>query len=570
MNKIVNSNKASLQYCLKFLNKRSLYDLASLRNFSQLSMKNAYFYGYCHSNHHSHWRSKSRQIPKYQFSIKNSNVSHNFNQFEDQGITANFSDDVLRQTQCFSVSNGNSSGYNSGTSSNSNTSSKLQKVSKQENIQKTQSSPEKNNIENQNSSSQDDKLTNEQMQVCNTQQNQENMLNSSQSIGFKTEKNQNSIKHQQQQQQLGNQQPNEQSEQVKEVQKKFTFNDFCELTKFRLSVTNTLVALPTYLYLVESVTFDLIPLAIATQLMAMSSQTTNQIKEQDYDKLMTRTQRRPLPNKLISNRMAKILAASLYCASNAIFYSCFPLQTLFVANSIFFSYIYMYTPLKRLSTFNTTIGAIVGALTPYIGYTAAGGSIYDLYPAYYSIYMIFWQYQHFYGISWIYQNDYKKAGYKMCDSKQEAMFYMSTSFLMTLAANFALFCTNPVYPYLTSVYTATMAATYVFSFAKPAYKFYQEPNIQNAKALKNSSYIHLSILFLIITTDICLRIYKNKCKIALESQQEPKQHKKLEDKWVIGYIHKLLFENKLPSQNTSKSNVQAIETTQLNNQNQKQ
>ncbi|KAL4496245.1 hypothetical protein ABPG72_012982 [Tetrahymena utriculariae] len=570
MNKLASSNKASFFDFLKFLNKNSLYDLASLRNFSQLSMKSTYFYGYCHSNHHSNYRSKQRQIPKYQFSIKKSNASHNFNQFEDQGIAANFSNDILRQTQCCSVPNVNSDGYNSGSSSNPNTSSKVQKDQKnqqQETLQKMQSSQEKNKIENQNSANKDNQLSNEEPQVSHIQHKNENMLNSSQSIGIKDETIQNPTN---QQQQFGNQQPNEQTKLVKEVQQKFTFNDFCELTKFRLSVANTLVALPTYLYLVESVTFELIPLAIATQLMAMSSQTSNQIKEQEFDKQMKRTQRRPLPQKLISNRMAKILAASLYCASNAIFYSCFPLQTLFVANTIFFSYIQLYTRMKRISKFNTTIGAIVGSLTPYIGYTAAGGSIYDLYPAYYSIYMIFWQYQHFYGIYWIYENDYKKAGYKMCDNKQEVMFYMSTSFLMTLAANFALFCTNPVYPYLTSVYTATMAATYVFSFAKPAYKFYQDPNKQNAKALKNSSYIHLSILFLIITTDLCLRIYKNKCKVALENQQESQKHKKFEDKWVIGYIHKLIFENKTPSKNISKQNTQAIESTQLNNQNLKQ
>ena len=46
--------------------------------------------------------------------------------------------------------------------------------------------------------------------------------------------------------------------------------------------------------------------------------------------------------------------------------------------------------MKRYSTFNTTVGAIVGSLTPYIGYTAAGGAITDLYPLYYSLYMIFW------------------------------------------------------------------------------------------------------------------------------------------------------------------------------------
>lgn len=66
------------------------------------------------------------------------------------------------------------------------------------------------------------------------------------------------------------------------------------------------------------------------------------------------------------------------------------MNTCLVANSIFLGYVFVYTPLKRITSFNTTVGAIVGALTPYIGYTAAGGSITDVYPLYYSLYMIFW------------------------------------------------------------------------------------------------------------------------------------------------------------------------------------
>jgi len=73
-----------------------------------------------------------------------------------------------------------------------------------------------------------------------------------------------------------------------------------------------------------------------------------------------------------------------------LFFTCFPITTGLVANAIFLSYIGIYTPLKRVSSFNTPVGAVVGALTPYIGYTAAGGSISDLYPLCFSIYMAFW------------------------------------------------------------------------------------------------------------------------------------------------------------------------------------
>jgi heme o synthase len=53
---------------------------------------------------------------------------------------------------------------------------------------------------------------------------------------------------------------------------------------------------------------------------------------------------------------------------------------MFVANLIFCSYVFIYTPLKRHNSSNTALGAIVGALPPYLGWTAAGGSVFDLEP----------------------------------------------------------------------------------------------------------------------------------------------------------------------------------------------
>lgn len=107
---------------------------------------------------------------------------------------------------------------------------------------------------------------------------------------------------------------------------------------------------------------------------------------------MKRTQNRVLPSGLISTKSAFFISSLLFISSNTIFYNYFPIETLFVANGIFASYLFIYTQLKRITTYNTLVGAIVGALTPYIGYTAAGGSILDLYPLYYALYMIFWQF----------------------------------------------------------------------------------------------------------------------------------------------------------------------------------
>src|SRR6266702_7458296 len=58
------------------------------------------------------------------------------------------------------------------------------------------------------------------------------------------------------------------------------------------------------------------------------------------------------------------------------------------------SYLFLYTPLKRVTTLNTAIGAVPGALPPLMGWTAARGEInvegWSLFAILY-----FWQLPHF-------------------------------------------------------------------------------------------------------------------------------------------------------------------------------
>ena len=75
-------------------------------------------------------------------------------------------------------------------------------------------------------------------------------------------------------------------------------------------------------------------------------------------------------------------------------------------------YIFAYTPLKRISTSNTLVGAIPGALPPMIGWAAASGR---LDPGAWSLFAILflWQLPHFFAIAWMYREDYARAGFQM-------------------------------------------------------------------------------------------------------------------------------------------------------------
>jgi len=88
-----------------------------------------------------------------------------------------------------------------------------------------------------------------------------------------------------------------------------------------------------------------------------------------------------------------------------------PLTALLGAATVI-CYICIYTPLKRVTTLNTMVGAIPGALPPLMGWTAAHGEPTIRGWALFAI-LFFWQLPHFLAIAWLYREDYARAGFKM-------------------------------------------------------------------------------------------------------------------------------------------------------------
>ncbi|HEY1123609.1 MAG TPA: UbiA family prenyltransferase, partial [Haloferula sp.] len=75
-------------------------------------------------------------------------------------------------------------------------------------------------------------------------------------------------------------------------------------------------------------------------------------------------------------------------------------------------YVFVYTPLKRVSSTNTLVGAIPGAIPPMIGWTAAGGA-FDGGAWFLFTLLALWQLPHFVAINWLCREEYESAGYKM-------------------------------------------------------------------------------------------------------------------------------------------------------------
>ena len=88
------------------------------------------------------------------------------------------------------------------------------------------------------------------------------------------------------------------------------------------------------------------------------------------------------------------------------------LLTAFLALLTAFLYVVIYTPMKRLTWLNTSLGSIPGALPPVGGWTAATGELEAGAWALFAI-LFAWQHPHFYAIAWIFREDFRRGGMKM-------------------------------------------------------------------------------------------------------------------------------------------------------------
>jgi len=152
-----------------------------------------------------------------------------------------------------------------------------------------------------------------------------------------------------------------------------------------------------------------------TAAAAAGAAALNQWWEYNLDALMERTRSRPVPAGRMRPRDAVILGSALSIFGVA--YLAFVSNALSAALAAItiIIYIFAYTPLKRVSTFNTALGAVPGALPPMIGWAAARGTLNAGAWTLFAI-LFFWQLPHFFAIAWMYRDDYARAGFQMISS----------------------------------------------------------------------------------------------------------------------------------------------------------
>jgi protoheme IX farnesyltransferase len=151
---------------------------------------------------------------------------------------------------------------------------------------------------------------------------------------------------------------------------------------------------------------------LGTALIASGTAALNQWYEHEFDAMMARTKARPIPSGRVTAGAALAFGVCLSVAGFTELWLGVNLLTALLGLFTLASYLFVYTPLKRVSPVSTTIGAIPGAMPPLIGYAAACGRLNFEAGILYAI-LFLWQFPHFYAIAWMYREDYARAGIRM-------------------------------------------------------------------------------------------------------------------------------------------------------------
>lgn len=155
---------------------------------------------------------------------------------------------------------------------------------------------------------------------------------------------------------------------------------------------------------------QLVHAVVGTALVAGGSAVFNQLYERDVDALMSRTRTRPLPDGRLSPLQAfwfGFVLCSLGLTQLALAVN--PLSAV-VAFATLVTYVLIYTPMKRRSSFSTVVGAIPGALPPVIGWAAATNTLSREAWLLFAI-VFLWQMPHFLALAWMYRDEYGRAGF---------------------------------------------------------------------------------------------------------------------------------------------------------------
>ncbi len=275
-----------------------------------------------------------------------------------------------------------------------------------------------------------------------------------------------------------------------------------EITKFRLTISVVFSSFISYLLGAAEVNYiQLFYLISGGILIVSSSNIFNQIIERDLDKLMKRTQNRPLPKNEITP-IAALFLAIVTSVIGLIFMYLINIKVAILAALSIFLYTAVYTPMKLISPFSVFIGAIPGAFPFMIGWVAATNHI-GIEALTLFLMQFFWQFPHFWSIGWSQNSDYEKAGFKMLptgkkdkSTSAQILFYSIWAVLISILPYFGI--TGELKLSIIGVLVVIILGSYLIY---KSYILFLDGKNENAKKLMLTSVIYLTLVQLTFLFD---------------------------------------------------------------------
>ncbi len=238
---------------------------------------------------------------------------------------------------------------------------------------------------------------------------------------------------------------------------------------------------------------------LGTALLASGASALNQLFEREYDAQMRRTQDRPLPSGRLQPGSVLWLGVTTSAAGLCYLAIAVNVITAFLGLCSLLGYLFVYTPLKRVTWLNTLVGAVFGALPVLMGWTAARGGLNAAGWALFGI-LALWQLPHFMAIAWLYRDDYARGGFKMLAvldpdghrTGRQAVTHACALLLVSLVP----FCLN-----LTGKLSLGSALVLGLGFLWFAVRFARNLTISRARQLFYASILYLPLLLALMVLD---------------------------------------------------------------------
>lgn len=221
--------------------------------------------------------------------------------------------------------------------------------------------------------------------------------------------------------------------------------DFAELGKPRVTLLVLLTTAAGFYLGAASWSFSRFLLTLfGTGLVAYSANALNMLLEKESDGRMDRTRGRPIPSGRVGEGQACLAGVGTGVAGLLLLSFFVSGLAALIAVLSLAIYLLAYTPMKRVSSLSTLVGAVAGALPPVIGWAAATNQL-GAGAAYLFLLLFFWQMPHFLAIGWIYREDYARAGFPMLpvedptggSTSRQAVLYTLALTVVSLAVYFS-------------------------------------------------------------------------------------------------------------------------------------